>query len=144
MAKTLKDLVLALLNATLVLIALCLFLGWKLASSVDNITTSFSENLKIVTPLREEAQGIRGELAALRSDLAAIPVDGGTLDSATAARIAEALDKLNAVEYKLQSTQARFAEMAESPEMLIEQAIDLSADAVADRVKDIRGCVPET
>ncbi|WP_300066824.1 hypothetical protein [uncultured Ruegeria sp.] len=144
MAKTLKDLVLALLNATLVLIALCLFLGWKLASSVDNITTSFSENLKIVTPLREEAQGIRGELAALRSDLAAIPVDGGTLDSATTARIAEALDKLNAVENKLQSTQARFAEMAESPDILIEQAIDLSADAVADRVKDIRGCVPET
>lgn len=144
MAKTLKDLVLALLNATLVLIALCLFMGWKLASSVDNITTSFSENLKIVTPLREEAQGIRGELAALRSDLAAIPVDGGTLDSATTARITEALDKLNAVEDKLQFTQARFAEMAESPEMLIEQAIDLSADAVADRVKDIRGCVPET
>ena len=37
MAKTLKDLALALLNATLLLIALCLFLAWQVASKVDGM-----------------------------------------------------------------------------------------------------------
>ena len=144
MARTLKDLLLALLNATLILVALCLFLGWKLASTVDSVTSRFSENLQIVTALREEAQGIRGELAALRSDLATIPVDGGVVDNITAQRITTTLTRLNDVEDKLKSAQAKFADLADSPDALIDQAIQTSADVIADRVIAIRGCVPET
>ncbi|NVO55588.1 hypothetical protein HW561_07285 [Rhodobacteraceae bacterium B1Z28] len=144
MARTLKDLLLALLNATLILVALCLFLGWKLASTVDGITSRFSENLQIVTALREDAQGIRGELAALRSDLATIPVDGGVVDNITAQRITTTLTRLNDVEDKLKSAQAKFADLADSPDVLIDQAIQTSADVIADRVIAIRGCVPET
>ncbi len=144
MAKTLKDLFLALLNATLILVALCLFLGWKLASSVENVTTDFAETLQVVTPLRDEAQGIRGELAALRSELAALPTDGSVIDTATSRRIKSALNRLNAIEDKLQTTQARFSDLAEQPDLLIEKAIQTSGDVVADRVLAIRGCVPET
>ncbi len=144
MAKTFKDLLLALLNATLILVALCLFLGWKLASTVDGITDRFSETLETVAPLQEQAQGIRGELAALRSDLATIQLEGDTVDAATVERITATLDRLNAVEETLQATQARFADMAQSPDILIDQAINTTADAIADRVMSIRGCVPAT
>lgn len=144
MAKTLKDLLLAVLNATLILVALCLFLGWKLASTIDDITTEFTETLQFVDPLHDQAKGIRGELAALRSDLAGLQLDGSSIDSATAQRINLALNRLDQVEGRLQSTQARFADMAESPDLLIEQAINTSADVIADRVLTIRGCVPET
>ena len=76
MAKTLKDLLLALLNATLILVALCLFLGWKLARSVENIQDNFRESLHIVQPLREQAQGVREDLASLRADLSGIRILG--------------------------------------------------------------------
>jgi len=142
MAKTLKDLVLALLNATLILLAICLFLGWKLASTVDGITTAVSEKLEVVTPLRSEIQGVRGELAALRSELASIQPVGAVTDSATQQRISAALDTLNGLEEKMQASQARIAEIAASPDALIDTAIETSADAITDRIMAIRGCQP--
>ncbi|WP_170759425.1 hypothetical protein [Ruegeria lacuscaerulensis] len=142
MAKTLKDLLLALLNATLILVAVCLFLGWKLASKVEGITTAFSEKVQIVAPLRDEIQGVRGELAALRSELASVQPGDVGVDSATQQRISETLSTLNALEEKMQTSQARIAEITEAPETLINTAIGTSADAIADRVIAIRGCEP--
>jgi len=142
MAKTLRDLLLALLNATLILVAICLFLGWKLASSVEGITETFSEKVQIVAPLRNEIQGVRGEMAALRSELASI-LPGDTLtDSATQQKISAALDKLNGLEEKMQASQARIAEITESPDALINAAIENTADVITDRVITIRGCGP--
>ncbi len=142
MARTLKDLLLALLNATLILVAVCLFLGWKLASSVEGITTEFSEKVQIVAPLRDEIQGVRGELTALRSELASIEPNGISTDTATQQRLLAALDALSGLEKKLRATQARIAEFTESPEILLNTAIETSTDAVADRIIAIRGCVP--
>ena len=142
MAKTLKDLLLALLNATLILTALCLFLGWKLASTVDDITVKVAEKVQIVAPLKEDVQGIRGELTALRSDLSSLQLSGTAADSATAQKLSEALEKLNDLENNLQASQARIAELTEAPDQLINTAIENSADIFADRIIAIRGCEP--
>ncbi|WP_171122199.1 MULTISPECIES: hypothetical protein [unclassified Ruegeria] len=142
MARTLKDLLLALLNATLILVALCLFLGWKLASTVEGITTTFAENIQIVAPLKQELQGVRGELAALRSDLSSIQIGESLANSAAAQKISTALAKLDNLEKELQAKQARISELTESPDELINTAIEASADAIADRIIEIRGCVP--
>ncbi|WP_170414204.1 hypothetical protein [Ruegeria atlantica] len=142
MAKTLKDLLLALLNATLILIALCLFLGWKLAATVDDVTTKFAEKVQIVAPLKEDVQGVRGELTALRSDLSSLQLDGTTVDSATAQKLSKALEKLDDLESNLQAAQTKIAELTESPEQLINTTLENSADLVADRVISIRGCEP--
>ncbi len=144
MAKTLKDLILALLNATLILLAVCLFLGWKLATTVDGITTKFAENLQLVAPLREEAQGIRGELTALRSSLNTLSSGDGALDTTETQRINALIDKLDGIEQRFATTQTRLGELADSPETLINHAIDKTADTVTDRITAIRGCVPET
>lgn len=142
MAKTLKDLLLAMLNATLILIALCLFLGWKLASTVDGITATFAENIQIVAPLKEEVQGVRGELTALRSDLSSIQSGGTLANTDTAQKLSAALEKLDRLESNLQATQTRIADITESPDQLVNTAIETSADAIADRIIAIRGCVP--
>lgn len=142
MGKTLKDLLLALLNATLILVALCLFLGWKLASTVDDITGTFAEKVQIVAPLKEEVQGVRGELTALRSDLASIQLGETVANSATAQKISESLAKLDGLEEKLQATQARIADITETPDQLVNIAIENSADVIADRIIAIRGCEP--
>lgn len=144
MAKTLKDLLLALLNATLILVALCLFLGWKLASTVEDVTSGLSEKLQVVTPLRDEAQGIREQLSGLRSDLARIQEDGLVSNTVVSLRMSNTLDKLETIETKLQTVQTRFAELAESPDQLIDHAIETSADVVADRIIAILGCGPES
>lgn len=144
MAKTLKDLFLALLNATLILVALCLFLGWKLASTLNEATTNLSEKLQVVAPLREEAQGIRGELSALRAELADFQAQGDISNSVTAQRLAQSLDKLDPVDARLQTVQTRFADLAQSPDALVDQAIQKTVDTVADRILVIRGCVPDS
>ncbi len=143
MAKTLKDLLLALLNATLILLAICLFLGWKLAQSVDQIRTGFAENLQVVAPLREEAQGIRGELTALRSDLASLSA-GSLLDATMRQQVNTALQRLNNLEGKLEDTQTRLAKLVEEPEDLINYAITKSADSFTDLILVIKGCEPAT
>ncbi|WP_170427940.1 hypothetical protein [Ruegeria arenilitoris] len=142
MAKTLKDLLLALLNATLILVALCLFLGWKLAATVDDITGKFAEKVQIVAPLKEEVQGVRGELTALRSDLSSIQFAGTVADSVTAQKLSEVLDKLDDLESNLRGAQSKMAELTETPDQLINTAIENSADIVADRIIAIRGCEP--
>ncbi|EEE38896.1 hypothetical protein RKLH11_2742 [Rhodobacteraceae bacterium KLH11] len=142
MAKTLKDLFLALLNATLILLAICLFLGWKLAQSVDTLRAGFTENMQLIAPLRDQAQGIRGELAALRSDLDTLRGQNVQLDGVARQQLTSALKRLNALEDKLENTQARLANLAETPEDLIDYAITTSADSIADRILVIRGCAP--
>ncbi len=144
MAKTLKDLLLALLNATLILLALCLFLGWKLAQSVDQIRVGFAENLQVVAPLRDQAQGVRGELAALRSDLATLGSQGTQLDAVTRQQLNAALRRLGDLEGKLEDTQTRLAGLVEKPEDLIDYAITTSADIVTDRLLILKGCEPAT
>lgn len=142
MAKTLKDLLLALLNATLILLALCLFLSWKLASTIDGITTGFAEKVQVVAPLRDEILGIRGELTALRSELATMQAGDNIGDIADNQRLNAALSTLDGLEEKMQTTQSRIAELTESPDDLINTAIENTADVIADRIIAIRGCEP--
>lgn len=145
MAKTIKDLLLALLNATLILLALCLFLGWKLAQSVDGIRAGFAENLQVIAPLRDEAQGIRGELAGLRSDLRAIrQQDLATLDPETRTKLNNALDRLSDLETNLEETQTRLAGLVDNPENLIDYAVTTSTEAIGAQLRGIRGCAPQT
>ncbi|MGI9368665.1 MAG: hypothetical protein ACR2O2_07475 [Ruegeria sp.] len=136
------DLFLALVNATLILLALCLFLGWKLATTVDGITSNFAQNLQLVTPLTEQAKGIRGELAALRSDLTSLRTEGASLDPANSSKISAALNRLSEIEEKLGSVQTKMSELASSPQILVDHAIEKTADTVADRIIAVRGCVP--
>ncbi|MEM1006659.1 MAG: hypothetical protein AAGK26_14780 [Pseudomonadota bacterium] len=144
MAKTLKDLLLALLNATLLLVALCLFLAWQLITAVQDVTSGFSETLQRVAPLREDAQAVQGQLAELRTELAAAKAGANVVDDATAQRLNSALDRLEDLENNLQSAQSRLTDLAASPDVLIDQTLTTAADVVADRIIAIRGCVSET
>ncbi len=142
MAKTLKDLLLALLNATLILLALCLFLGWKLAQSVETVRDGFAENLQVVAPLRDQTQEIRDEISGLRGDLTAIRNNASNLDFAAKSRLSAALDRLNDIEARLENTQTRLAGLVDNPEDLINYAVTTSSEAAAEQVMKIRGCVP--
>ncbi|WP_050602148.1 hypothetical protein [Ruegeria sp. 6PALISEP08] len=143
MAKTLKDLLLALLNATLILVALCLFLGWQLASKVESITAEFSETVQAVAPIRDETKGIRTELAALREDLSALSLEAPAgANSQVAQDIRSTLARLNSLDKKLQAVQERLINLADEPQVLIAQTIENGADVVSARILEFKGCEP--
>ncbi len=137
MASTLKNLALALLNATLILLALCLFLGWKLASEISGITASFAENLQIVTPLRENVGEVRSEVAGLRSELADLKRQSGEI-------VPDVLDRIDArvtaLDARIGAMQSGVTDLIETPEKLIDHAIETGADAMVRGVADLRGC----
>lgn len=142
MAKTFKDLLLALLNATLILLALCLFLGWKLMQSAENLRQGFEESLTILAPLREQASGIREELAGLRQDIASLKAAGAALDAADQFRLNTALQRLDTLQEKWGDAQSKLAGLANRPEDLIDHAITTSAETVVNGVNVLRGCQP--
>lgn len=139
MGKTLKDLFLALLNATLILVALCLFLLLMVANKANSLTETFAKHLQIVAPLQESVQTTGAEIAALRTDLAELKNQSGEVSSATMARIQ---DRVETMEAKLDDMKGSLAELRTVPERLLDQAIKKAGDQAVISVTRIRGCVP--
>lgn len=139
MAKTLKDLLLALLNATLILIALCLFLGWKLAQSIESIQDRFAQSLAVVQPIREQAQGLRADIGTVREELAAIRADTND-DPELRQKLILTLTRLDDLQGRLEETQRKLNEVAENPELLIDFAVSTAVDAATERALRLRGC----
>jgi septal ring factor EnvC (AmiA/AmiB activator) len=141
MAKIIKDLALALVNATLVLIAICLFLAWRLGATVDGMTATFAENLELLAPLRAEVAAMTDEITGLRGDIAALSSQTAEASDASLqaleARIAEASARLDA-------TQGRFDQLVQAPgqmiDRVIEAAMQTGATEFSRAVNDIRGC----
>ena len=138
MAKTLKDLALALLNATLILVALCLFLAWQVVSTARDVTDRLGEELAGMAPLRGAVLEVRDEVAGLRQDLAALR------DGDSPALPEEIQARLDGLEGRLDGAAERLEALSGAPERLIDHTIETAADAAASRVMDIRGCVPAT
>ncbi len=135
---TLKDLILALLNATLILIALCLFLAWQAFQSFQGISESFAERLLELAPLRADIQALTAEGTALRTDLQAVR-NAAQTGSASVSPGLEA--RLTSLEERVSETSERVNQLLDAPEELLFSAIDHSADVLIRSVTDMVGCV---
>ncbi|WP_435659601.1 hypothetical protein [Leisingera caerulea] len=94
MTRTFADLAKALLNATLILLALCLFLGWKLMAAASAVTANAAEITSRVEPLHTAVAGLQGEIAGLRA--AVVQNDTDTVSPARLASVEERLDQVQA------------------------------------------------
>ena len=139
MAKTLKDLLLAFLNATLILVALCLVLALMVVNRANSLTETFAENLNVVAPLQEAVQSTGTEIAALRTDLAAI---GSQSQDASSEAMARVQTRVADMEKRLNDMQSRLQELREVPAEMIDQAISRAGDEAVNSIGRIRGCVP--
>ncbi|MBE9640660.1 hypothetical protein [Salipiger mangrovisoli] len=137
--KTIKDLLLALLNATLILVALCLFLGLQLSSRVQDITDSFARNLVSIDPLRDEIGTVTAEVSGLRSDLQALRAGGTEMTTEAAQRITARLDLLDS---RLGTAAERIEGLLNSPEQLVDHAVESAAAEIRKSLGALRGCVP--
>lgn len=143
MIKLSKDLALALLNATLLLIAVCLFLAWKTSVKVDGMVATFASHLEVVGPLRTDVQDMRGEIAALHSDLAALASQTGEAGSA---KLEAVRQRVAGIDSRLSEAGAKIDALVQEPARLVDQIITTTMSTAADEfsgaVNHIRGCSP--
>ncbi len=141
MLKTLKDLVLAFVNATLILVVLSLFLAWRLTLAVDGMVGNLAENLTIVDPLRADLQTMTREVAALRDDLDRLAGQTGEISD----RALEAVNaRLDQMQGRLDRDGTRMDELAALPGRIVQDVIETALDTAAERlsrtVQEIRQC----
>ncbi|MVO14711.1 hypothetical protein [Parasedimentitalea huanghaiensis] len=131
MTKTLLDLLKACINATLLLLALSLFLGWKLMSSVDNVTGQVTQAVAQITPVQNRIEALRTEVVALRSDILQRP------EIAVSA-------KLDAMDRRLAALQSEMLDLKTLPAEVIRDAAQTGAAEFAGQIARLSNCVPPT
>ena len=139
MLKIIKDIAVAMINATLILILLCLFMAWRVASTANNMAASFASNIEVLKPVRSSIDDMTGELAALRGDLQTIRTQTGTLNSAVAQGIETRIDALQA---QLAGVSGTLEPYLQDPAILIDKGFQSAADSAVSAFADMRGCVP--
>ena len=138
--RTVGELALALLNATLILAALCLFLAWRAAATVEQVTetvtTAAAGHLAAVAPLRDELGAARGELAALRADLDRLSA-GGAVSDALSARLAAAEARLDALSDRAGQV---IDTLPRDAGALVDRAVTRGVDRAGRWAAGLRGC----
>lgn len=144
--RALRDLAIAMSNATLILVAICLFLGLRLATSVNDFAGNVAENLVSAEPLREDVRAMTDEIAALRADLAGLGAAAGDAGSGVTEQVAErieALDgRLQTVQTRVQGVQDRLNGVEMDPGAVLDHAISTAAIEFSDALGARAGCRP--
>jgi hypothetical protein len=130
LGRSVRNFVLALLNATLILAALCLWLAWSALSAAERVSGQIEEAAHTVLPLRTEIVTLTEKIAATRAELTAVSADGAMDRAALELRIA-------GVEAELARLTAAVTEVAADPEALIDRAVTSTFDGLGETVADI-------
>jgi len=129
MKNLILDLLKAMINATLMLLALCLFLGWKLVGSVQDVTGKVTEAVVQITPVQDRIQDLRLEVVGLRSDIVSRP------ELAVSAQL-DTLDR------RLAALQQDLAQLRRLPTEIIQGAAQTGAAEMAGQIARLTSCVP--
>lgn len=138
--RLLRDLALALLNATLILTALCLFLGLRLADRLDTAVETFARSLVDMDRLHDELQVVAGEIEGLRTEIAAFRQSPIAPDSRVAqeleVRLAAFDERMEAVDAAAERIGSADVELQE----LLDHGIERAAAALAAEFGQLAGC----
>ena len=132
-----KDLALAFLNATLILIAICLWLAWQLSDTVSSATSEFAASLVRLQPLRDDVRAMTNEIASLRTDLAAMGQRTGEVGSQAFSAVQERVETL---EVRVSGTLTKMETLVAQPDKLIDYAIDQVAISLKSTLSDVLQC----
>jgi chromosome segregation ATPase len=139
--KILKDLVLALINATLILIVLALFLALRLTDRIENLGAAFAENLLQIEPLQTDVHALVSEVDILQTNLAALKAQADPLSYEA---VVELQGKVNALNDKLSALQSSFDPLLSGMKTLKDANALTAARQIGDIVTGLSGCVPES
>lgn len=124
MTKTVFDLIKALLNATLLLLALCLFLGWQLFASAHDVADRLGEIGTRFVPVQTQLQRMNEEISALNLALS----QSDTPDS-TEMRL-----RLARLEEQLTGLKEETKSISELPEQVVTAAVKTAARAFSNQI----------
>jgi hypothetical protein len=125
---TLWSLFLALLNATLILLALCLWLGWQALSEARAVARGLVERTALLAPVTAELAGLRAEVAGLQGEVAALAEGEAGL------ALAEFGDRLAGLDGRIAAATARLDALAADPGLLVDRAVDRAALQIRDTI----------
>jgi len=138
---TFRSLALALVNATVLLVALCLFLVLLITNSAERAADRFSEAVSSLAPVRTGVADIREAVRDLRSDIKTLTDRPGTITDDRA----EALNaQIAALSVKLEAVNTQLANLGDLPDQVVTTAVDRVADRVTDGIAGYRNCTPPT
>ncbi len=126
MKKLIMDLLKAMVNATLLLLLLCLFFGWQLMGRVNQVTDQVTEAVAEVAPLKTRVEALRGELVGLRSDL-----QNGTLPAAP---------QLDGIEARLDYISEELTRLRALPATIVQQAAESAAAELSGQIIRLTTC----
>ena len=140
--RSLGNLLLALLNATLILAALCLLLTWNVLNAAERVSEDIREATEAVLPLRTEVRDLSAEIAAARAELVALRTEGvGARDEIAALEAGIA-----GVETQLRALSEAVTDAAGDADAMIEQAVESAfaelGETVASILSAVRGREP--
>ncbi len=130
LGRVLKDLALACLNATLLLLLISMLLYFMAARKMESVTDSFARSVAVVTPLREDVAEMRQGLLALRD---AMTAPGRSVTP-------EVQAQLDALAARTQMLQAALEEVSGAPARLLDQAIRTGAQEARATLMVLRAC----
>lgn len=135
--RTLKNLLLALINATLILVALCLFLLWQLSGTAERVVQSFAQNLQIVAPLEAKITNLQTEVQHLRSDLASVSLENAALNPTAVLRLQT---RAQTLENELNAMTTQLTKLAQTPDRLMSTAIEETTTRIGAQLTEIAAC----
>lgn len=127
MIKLIVEFTKAMLNATLLLLAICLFFAWKVTSSVNAATDRVATAVADVTPVQDRLTDLRDEIAALRTDIATRPE----------IEITTRMDMMNR---RLDTLQQNLNGLQSLPADMIQQAAQAGAAELAGQIARMGNC----
>lgn len=127
MKKLILDLLKAMINATLLLLALCLFLGWKLMGTVQDVTGKVTAAVVQITPVQDRIQDLRLEVAGLRSDIVSRPE----------LAVSSQLDTLDR---RLAALQQELTQLRQLPAEIVHDAAQTGAAELAGQIARLTSC----
>ncbi|MDV7143113.1 hypothetical protein R3X27_10500 [Tropicimonas sp. TH_r6] len=142
--RALRDLLIAMINATLILVALCLFLGLRLSDRVERVATGIAQSVVSLDPLRDDVQGMTDEISALRADLAGFREASGAVTSeagqALQVRLGAMEARLDSVGTRVDTVRERLQSVEFDPEALVDHAIQTASAEVVRAAGMLSGC----
>lgn len=135
--RTVFNLLLALVNATLILLAICLYLELRVVQKMDSLTATFSQNLITIEPLKDSVESLSSEVTELRAELKSLRETPGKMTAAAEQKLSTRLDNLNS---QLTAVKTKFNDVVQNPDELVDKAVDAGTQAIVQGIADLRGC----
>ena len=140
MGKALWNLFVALINATLILVAICLFLGWKVLGKVDDLSNGFTQTIAAAAPVSGQLQSLRGDIADIREDLRAARTDAANGNTAALDAV---LTRIISLETRAETVIEQAETLSADPSVVIDQAIETTLGTMTGNIQTLIGCVPD-